>query len=313
MNITSRIDNITKMPKEYCTAVLPAPKSCKIEITGRCNYKCAFCAHINVARRHGEMDRNLFNRIIVELKNEGVQEVGLFFLGEPFMCKWLEEAIKYTKDAGISYVFLTTNGSLASPSRLEKCFRAGLDSLKFSLNFCDEAQFAELTGAPSSLFNVVLQNVKAAKLIRDRVKEGTKHHCGLYASFIEYDGEQKIRMQTIIDEVEPFLDEIYALPLYNQTGFSEDKNKQTVHGNRGRIDNMRKPLPCWSVFTEGHITYEGKLSVCYFDHEPGFVMGDLNETSFMEAWNCSEFQSLRQSHLAEDVSGTICEKCVLYQ
>jgi len=32
--ITERIDNITGMHKEYSAAKIPAPKSCKIEITG---------------------------------------------------------------------------------------------------------------------------------------------------------------------------------------------------------------------------------------------------------------------------------------
>jgi len=39
------------------------------------------------------------------------------------------------------YVFLTTNGSLATHKWVEACFRAGLDSLKFSVNAADDAQF----------------------------------------------------------------------------------------------------------------------------------------------------------------------------
>ena len=41
--ITERIDNITRIPPEYQKAVLPAPKSVKIEISPRCNYRCGFC------------------------------------------------------------------------------------------------------------------------------------------------------------------------------------------------------------------------------------------------------------------------------
>ena len=44
MTITSRIDNITHIPEEYQQAKPPCPKSVKIELTGRCNYRCGFCA-----------------------------------------------------------------------------------------------------------------------------------------------------------------------------------------------------------------------------------------------------------------------------
>jgi MoaA/NifB/PqqE/SkfB family radical SAM enzyme len=44
MSITQRIDNITHIPVEYQTANTPCPKSVKIELTGRCNYRCGFCA-----------------------------------------------------------------------------------------------------------------------------------------------------------------------------------------------------------------------------------------------------------------------------
>jgi hypothetical protein len=41
-------------------------------------------------------------------------------------------------------------------------------------------------------------------------------------------------------------------------------------------------------------------------------MGDLNQRSFMEAWNSEAFVSLRAAHLRKDVSGTVCENCIAY-
>ena len=48
-------------------------------------------------------------------------------------------------------------------------------------------------------------------------------------------------------------------------------------GNQGRIGALREPLPCWSAFTEGHVTAEGKLSACCFDATANWTMGDLNK------------------------------------
>jgi radical SAM protein with 4Fe4S-binding SPASM domain len=64
--------------------------------------------------------------------------------------------------------------------------------------------------------------------------------------------------------------------------------------------------------TEGHVTHDGKLSACCFDHDGRFEMGDLTKQSFMEAWNSPAFQSLRNAHLNGDVTGTPCQSCVAY-
>ena len=74
---------------------------------------------------------------------------------------------------------------------------------------------------------------------------------------------------------------------------------------------MRDPLPCWSVFTEGHITADGKLSACCFGHgvDDDMVMADLNEVPFLTGWNSEKYQALRAAHLRKDVTGTPCETC----
>ena len=41
--ITARIDSVTHIPPSHLFEVPPAPKAVKIELTGRCNYRCSFC------------------------------------------------------------------------------------------------------------------------------------------------------------------------------------------------------------------------------------------------------------------------------
>ena len=42
--ITDRIDNVTRIPDNRLVPELPVPRSVKIEISPRCNYRCGFCA-----------------------------------------------------------------------------------------------------------------------------------------------------------------------------------------------------------------------------------------------------------------------------
>jgi MoaA/NifB/PqqE/SkfB family radical SAM enzyme len=310
--ITARIDAVTKIPAKYLAAKLPAPRAVKIELTSQCNYRCGFCAHRLRMKDRGEMDRAFYERVVGEMVDAGVEELGLFYIGESFMCEWLPEAIEFAKKRGIQYAFLTTNGSLSTPDKVKRCMEAGLDSLKFSMNNSDEKQFVEVAQVKKKLWRDAIDNLKAAW----KVREEGGYKCGLYASSIQYDGKQQVKMQELVDEIRPFVDEHYWLPLYSMGSFATQREVELgykpIAGNQGRLGALREPLPCWSAFTEGHITYDGKLSACCFDAGDKWTMADLAKVSFMEGWNSPAFVELRKAHLKKDVSGTICESCVAY-
>jgi hypothetical protein len=306
MTITQRIDAITQIDPKYRDAVIPAPRSCKIEITANCNYKCGFCVK-SLRDDNGAMDRALFSRLIRDLRAAGVEELGLFYIGESFTCKWLPEAIAEAKAVGFPYVFLTTNCSAATPARVIACMQARLDSLKFSMNFADVRQMEQITGVSGKLYDRAIANLKAARDIRDSGGFG----CRLYASSIAFDGEQGRKMRALMDEIARFVDEAYWLPLYGMSGAAKEHGWKPRPGNPGRLDNMRDPLPCWAVMTEAHVTKDGLLAACCFGTgiDGDLIMADLTKVDFMTGWNSDAFQKLRAAHLSLDVQGTACESC----
>ena len=316
MTITARIDGITLIPASHRCAAPPAPKSVKIELTGRCNYRCGFCAlRTRAVQPKGDMSLAFFRRITQEMRDAGVEEIGVFYLGESFMApRLLVAAIRWCKQIGFPYVFCTTNGSLASPAAVHDVMAAGLDSLKFSVNAADHKQFKAVMGVKPALYDAALRNIAAARAVRD--KHGFK--CGLYASSIRYDGEQQTAMEALLAEhVLPYVDEHYWLPLYSMGSLATQREEELGYrptaGNQGRLDALREPLPCWSAFSEGHVTADGILSACCFDADARWGMGDLHAVPFLEAWNSPAFQELRRAHLRRDVRGTVCENCVAYK
>lgn len=314
--ITDRIDSVTKIPAAYLRAAPPAPKSVKIEISPRCNYRCGFCAlRTREVQPKWDMDFALFKRITREMRDAGVEEIGVFYLGESFMNpRLLVDCIAYLKqEIGMPYVFLTSNASMAFSEAVDACMKAGLDSLKWSVNACDEEQFVRIMGVAGRLFHRALDNIRSAHEIRS----ANGYKTGLYASSIRYDGEQHAKMEALLAaRVLPYVDQHYWLPLYSMGAFATEREENLGYrptaGNQGRIGALREPLPCWSAFTEGHVTAEGKLSACCFDATANWTMGDLNQLSFPEAWNSPAFVRLREAHLCRDVRGTVCENCIAY-
>jgi len=316
MSITERIDAITHIPTEYVRANPPCPKSVKIELTGRCNYRCGFCAlrmRDQQPRPKDDMSLELFKRITKEMYDAGVEEIGVFYLGESLMNPTLTvEAIEYLKNMGMPYVFLTTNGSLCTPEVADRLMAAGLDSLKFSINAYSMDQFNEIMGVKNKLYQDAIENVKTTWEVRQKGGYATK----LYASSILYDGDQQQAMEAVVDQIRPYLDQHYWLPLYSMGSVATQREAELGYrptaGNQGRIGGLVAPLPCWSAFTEGHVRSDGSVSLCCFDADGRFVVGDLTEDSWMDVWHSEAFRRVRAAHIKKDLSGTVCEECVAY-
>ena len=315
-SITQRIDKVTLITQDKLSVTPPAPRSVKIEATGgQCNYRCSFCTlRKRDVQPTREMDWELLKRLMREMREAGVEELGLFYISEPFFRpNRLVIAIEYAKELGYPYVFVTTNGSLANATWVERAMQAGLNSIKFSINFSDDEQFEAITGRPARNYKWALDNLKQARRIRD--EKG--YDCGIYASSIQFTGEQQERMRAIVEEhVLPYADEHYWLPLYSFGGADVQGVGKPIAGNQGRIGALRDGLPCWSLW-EGHIrsSTDGSkayLSACCFGSDGKFDVADLTEMSFMDAWHSEPFQKLREAHIKKDVTGTVCEKCLAY-
>lgn len=300
MNITSRIDKVVHCTPDHWTECPPPPYTAKVELCRTCNFKCAYCYHSQMTQPGGRMNIGMYKRIVDELHAISVKELAPFFYGESFLHQRLPDAIEYARKTGFEYVFLTTNGAKAYHAAVQKCMAAGLSSLKFSLNYCDALQFTEKTRMPPHVFDMVLNNIMAAR----RVRDAGKYECGLYASYILYDDKQRERMHPLLHRIGPYLDEVYELPMYRATtGVGSP-------GNTGRASNPVPPIPCWVLFREAHINFDGTVCACSFNTADEFTMGDLKTQSFMDIWHGEKFRALRRAHLSKSVKGTACEKCI---
>lgn len=305
-SIAQKIDEHTHVPKEKLILYPPFPDAIKIEITGRCNFNCSFCAQKSSLRKIGDIDKKFLYKILKEAKNIGVKEIGMFLLGESFLVKELSEYIEYAKkEVGIEYVFITTNGSLCSPDRLIPIIDAGLDSLKFSINAGTKERYKEMHGA--DCFDKVISNIKWLYKYKKEKNIDDLRTCVSSIFIPEYEEELEELKKMVI----PYVDEFYFLPLYNQAGHIGGKEYTKIVGNPGRLENMVHSIPCWALFNAAKITWNGWLTACCFDHDEKFEIADLNKVSLIDAWNNSKFVSMRKEHLNNTFNKeSLCAKCL---
>ena len=108
-SISQRVEVATRLTDKMRSARPPFPRSAKIELVPRCDLDCFFCASHKHPRTAADMSQESFQRIAVQLRRLGVEELGLFYIGESFLCDWLPDAVRYAKDVcRFPYVFLTT-------------------------------------------------------------------------------------------------------------------------------------------------------------------------------------------------------------
>ena len=307
-SIMARVDAHTHLASEKRVEIPPFPDAIKIEITSRCNFNCGFCASKRHLRPQGDIDASFLFRILHEAKEVGVREIGMFLLGESLLVRRLPEYVRYAKEeAGIEYVFLTTNGSLATPDVMEPLIEAGLDSIKFSVNAGTIERYRQMHGV--NAFDRVIGNIRTLAVTR-RKKDW--HHVRISASSI-HDPEHIEETEALRKMLADDIDDFYLLPLYNQAGHVPGAGVTGVVGNPGRHGNMVLPVPCWALFNAAKITWNGWLTACCFDHDREFEIADLETTSLLDAWQHPKFRALRRAHLnggGSVLRESVCAKCL---
>ena len=182
--ITERVAGTSNIPAEYLTEYPPIPKSVKIELTSRCDLQCVFCSLTYKERTTGDINKDFLFRLLGELSEIGVEEVGLFWLGEPMLVSALPEYVAYAKKIGIKYVFITTNGRLATPKMITPLMESGIDSIKFSINANNRENYLKLCGVDA--FDKIISNLKSTWEIRGNKEKPaiSQPPCQIHLTFI---------------------------------------------------------------------------------------------------------------------------------
>jgi len=253
------------------------PMHLDIETSSRCNLRCTFCDKLPLLNKGqlGDMDFNLYKKIIDEGSRHKLWGVKLSYRGEPLLHKNIVEMASYAKKKGILDIYFNTNGMLLDRDMCERLMDAGLNRISISVEGADPVVFErERIGAD---FKVILNNIKT--LLQLRRKKG-----------VEY---PKIRVQTVRL---PNLD----LDIYKS--FWEDKSdevaaidyKDESHREKGLVYDWACPQP-WQRMT---IDWEGNIFPCNNDDLRLLNLGNIKEKTVYGCWHSDKAKEVRLLHQA---------------
>lgn len=279
----------------------PFPREMFLDLTSFCNHRCVFCANPLIENKT-TMEHEMVLRVLKEAYDCGTREIGLYATGESFLVKNLAEYVKLAKDTGYEYLFITTNGALATPDKVKPVLDAGLDSIKFSISAGRRETYKEVQGRDD--FDKVISNLK---WISDYRKESGLNY-RIYVTMV-YTDKTRNEVEILRDIVKNYIDQWDPHALTNQCGNMYENNELAhIEANNPRGRGERDI--CFQPFKSFTITPEGLVSACVIDYSQDLIVADLKKTTLKEAWTNEIYREFRRRHLGKNLKGGICYNCM---
>lgn len=278
----------------------PMPKNMMVELSNACNHACIFCTSPHMTRGIGRMKHDLLHRVMQEARDEGVEEIGFYTTGEPFIHTDLAKFTADAKQLGFRYIYISTNGALASPDRAKEVIDAGMDSIKFSINAGSKETYKLIHGHDD--WDKVMANLK---FISD-YRKSLDRQLRLFISFI-VTNKNAHETEAFRTSMRPLVDDILFQTVHNQSGQMITTEEVLRPGNP-TVDFKQDSI-CKMPFNRLHVSCEGYLTLCCVDYQNYLALADLNTVSLRDAWSSSLFQEMRRRHLDKELAGTLCGNC----
>lgn len=278
----------------------------RLEVTNVCNHACQFCPNRKLERNRCFLERDLGMRVIKEASEMGIKRGGFFIMGEPLLNEDTLDYYSYARDLGFDFLFLTTNGSLATQDKIKKIFDSGVKSLKFSINGGSPDTYEKIHGKRD--YDNAMSALRFARKYRD------EHNidCRILSSFIvTKDNAHEIKqhyanIKDYVDDFAFFGMATYASAVLNET----DEIKTDFDSENVAHVEFSTSSPCALLQNTVNVTCEGFLTLCVTDPTNLAAVEDLHNISLRDAWYSDRMAEIRKMHKESRIAGTLCDNCV---
>ena len=290
------------------------PECLNVEINNTCNHKCIFCGfhspYIEQPKHFKEsvMKTDVVYEILEQAKRLGIgrREVGFYTSGEVFLHKDFSNIVRYAKELGFTYTFITTNGVLAVPQKMKEVIDAGLDSIRFSVNGADRKIYEAMHGRDD--FDTVLNNIKFLRSYLDEKNININTSVSVVVT-----KENRMQIPKMKEIFKDLVDEILFIPVMELKDFNKDLHERLSleeYIEKEIVEN--KELHCPLLYNTMYIDSNCKVRSCCYAFTKSVEMFDLNKEMDLEkAWYSSLYKFYRKAMLDGNLKGTICEGCAM--
>ena len=263
------------------------PKMVVISITNVCDFVCKHCYYPRYVKQPGYrqqyMKMTVFRRIVDEVGSHPGSTLRLIAWGEPLLHPRVVEFTHHARQAtSRNPLTLITNGYWLTPDCSGALMEAGLNLVEVSIDAATPETYQNVRVARHpDAFVRVEQNVN--EMVRQRNKAGFRTR--IVVSFIAYPTKESAAE--------------YARFEQKWDGFADEVVRRPVHTFKGSVPGIAPPPnprpPCYGLWARCNINPWGQVSVCYYDWENRYVLGDLrdSDTTIAGIWQGAVLAQLR--------------------
>ncbi len=279
-----------------------------ISPSGTCNHRCLFCCMDFRGYKPIFLDKNVFEKRMIEASNVGVKALLFAGEGEPLLNKDLSYMINSTKNMGID-VALTTNGSLMNENFIDKSLES-ISWIKVSCAAGSNETHKKVHRGGNNDFDKILNNLEYALTI----KENNNYSTVLGMQFILLpDNEHEVEM--LAEKVKnigldyliikPYaqsrfgISDIYKDVTYNKYLELSESLKKFNDNNFNVIFRMTS-MSNWNEKYRGYdkclclpfsanIDCQGNVwACCVYYGDKNLYYGNIYKNTFEEIWNSED-------------------------
>ncbi|MBR3622286.1 MAG: radical SAM protein, partial [Selenomonadaceae bacterium] len=293
---------------------LDTPYNIGIEVSSLCNARCVYCAHSkgNHGLYEGNMSMELFKKIIGQIREfpKKIRLIETYSFGEPLCNPHLEEMIEIIRKEDIAEkINFTTNGLLFNKKRTDALMKAGVDTIRISLQGLNADTYKKMCGVNMN-FEEFLSNLRYLYENRGNCKIRMK--IADIALKDEPDGEKKF--EEMFGDIADSIFVEHILPIYGHVNYDEVDGsiKENALNGRGDVKQTEMHKVCHRPFYRLRVTADGKVGANCCDQPNDIIYGDLRKNSLKDLWGGVQRNSFLKMLLrGEKDKHPVCSKCVL--
>ncbi|MFC2051133.1 radical SAM/SPASM domain-containing protein [Chloroflexota bacterium] len=252
------------------------PSHIDIEASSKCQLQCPMCGQRRMdAKMKGNMNFELYKRIIDECVARHVYSVKLSWRGEPVLNPDLFKMVKYAKDKGIKDVAFLTNVEGFDDDKVQELIESGVDWISCSVDGL--YQTYDRIRYPAK-FEDTVEKIKKIVEIRRKVNRQ----------------KPLVRIQTIFSAIksDPAEYKNFWEPIVDKINFIADQIRQTAK----KDFPTDRDFVCQSPWQRMCIDFDGRVTQCHSDYLEKNVLGDVKKQSLYEIWHGEPFKEVRKLH-----------------
>jgi len=296
------IEILKKYIDQYKKEVYKFPPVILVELNTFCNLNCIMCPQDKLTRSKGNMDFNLWKKIIDEVKKESPgTEIWPALMGEPFALG--KDLFKYIKYASLNNIkiFLNTNLLLFKEEYLDDLFNSGIQKIIIGMDGIKKETYEKIR--VNSDYDKFMKKLKF--ILNERKKRNlTSPEISL----------QYIVMEENYNEEEEFIEywenqgfEL-TLKIKRRTGWSDGVKPDHEIVNL----NKNERIPCTWLLRQMTIFWNGLVPQCDGDWNGEKIEGDVKNQTIKDIWNGS-LKKVRDMHLSDNYNFWPCNVCEDWQ